>query len=207
MSARNLFPYDQTREVHVRRDATSNREKLVTAAEQVFAEHGPDATLDDIATAAGVGPATLYRRFANKEALVREVLAGFFQRLIDAAGVAEQAPAEEGVELFLRTVGVELAEKSGLSAPVWGDLAPRTLVDELRRRATGLLTRAQQAGAVRADLTPDDITIAVWALRGVIQSERIDPAHRGRQRWERHLDTIMRGFRPPAAAAGSPRGS
>ena len=139
--------------------------------------------------------------------LSRAGLAGLFQRLIDVAGGAAQAPADEGVELFLRTVGVELAEKSGLSAPVWGDLAPRALVDELRRRATALLTRAQQAGAVRADLTPDDITIAVWALRGVIQSERIDPAHRGRHRWELHLDTIMRGFRPPAAAAGSPRGS
>jgi hypothetical protein len=86
-----------------------------------------------------------------------------------------------------------------LSAPVWGDLAPRPLVEELRRRSTALLTRAQEADAVRADLTPDDITIAVWALRGVIQSERIDPAHRGRRRWQRHLDTIMRGFSPDAA--------
>lgn len=188
----------------MRRDATNNRDKLVKAAERVFAEHGPNATLEDIATVAGVGPATLYRRFANKEALVQEVLAGFFQRLIEVADAAEQAPPEQGVELFLRTVGVELAEKAGLSAPVWGDLAPGPLVDELRRRSTALLTRAQQANAVRADLTPDDITIAVWALRGVIQSERIDPAHRGRRRWQRHLDTIMRGFSPDA---GPPPGS
>lgn len=182
----------------MRRDATNNREKLVASAEEVFAVQGPTATLDDVAAAAGVGPATLYRRFANKDALVREVLAAFFQRLIDAAEVAEQAPAGDGVELFLRTVGVELAEKSGLSAPVWGDLAPRELVTELRRRSAGLLTRAQSVGAVRADLTPEDITIAVWALRGVVQSERIDPAHRGRRRWQRHLDTIMRGFSPAA---------
>jgi AcrR family transcriptional regulator len=184
----------------VRRDATDNRDKLIRAAEQVFAEYGPAATLDDIARAAGVGPATLYRRFANKEALVQEVLGGFFQRLIEVADTAAAAAPEQGVELFLRTVGVELAEKAGLSAPVWGDLAPRELVAELRRRSTDLLTRAQRAGAVRADLTPDDITIAVWALRGVIQSERIDPAHRGRQRWQRHLDTIMRGFSPAGAA-------
>lgn len=189
----------------MRRDATNNREKLVAAAEEVFAERGPTATLDDVAAAAGVGPATLYRRFANKDALVTEVLAAFFQRLIDVAEIAEQAPADDGVELFLRTVGVELAEKSGLSAPVWGDLAPRDLVEELRRRSAELLARAQAAGAVRADLTPDDITIAVWALRGVVQSERIDPAHRGRRRWQRHLDTIMRGFSP--AGGGSPRES
>ncbi|MHA3024718.1 TetR/AcrR family transcriptional regulator [Mycobacterium sp. BMJ-28] len=191
----------------MRRDATNNREKLVAAAERVFAQRGPAATLDDIAEEAGVGPATLYRRFANKEGLVAEVLAGFFARLIDVAAAAEQAPPEDGVELFLRTVGVELAEKSGLSAPVWGDLAPRDLVEELRRRSTGLLARAQEAHAVRADLTADDITIAVWALRGVIQSEQIDPAHRGQQRWQRHLDTIMRGFAPLTPAAGSPPGS
>ncbi|MDX1873170.1 helix-turn-helix domain-containing protein [Mycolicibacterium sp. 120266] len=188
----------------MRRDATDNRDKLIRAAEHVFAEYGPAATLDDIARAAGVGPATLYRRFANKEALVQEVLGGFFQRLIEVADTAAAAAPEQGVELFLRTVGVELAEKAGLSAPVWGDLAPRELVAELRRRSTDLLTRAQRAGAVRADLTPDDITIAVWALRGVIQSERIDPAHRGRQRWQRHLDTIMRGFSPAAGAARPP---
>jgi AcrR family transcriptional regulator len=172
-----------------------NRARLVEAAEAVFAERGPSATLDDVAKAAQVGPATLYRRFANKDALVREVLGGFFQRLIDVAAEAEQSPPNTGLELFLRTVGVELAGKAGLSAPIWGELAPKPLVEELRRRSTDLLLSAQDAGAVRADVTPDDITIAVWALRGVIQSERTDPAHQGEQLWRRHLETILRGFR------------
>jgi hypothetical protein len=92
-------------------------------------------------------------------------------------------------------VGVELAAKAGLSAPVWGELAPEALVEELRRRSTELLRRAQRAGAARADVTPDDITAAVWALRGVIQSERTDPAHHGHELWRRHLETILRGFR------------
>jgi hypothetical protein len=92
-------------------------------------------------------------------------------------------------------VGVELAAKAGLSAPVWGDLAPEALVEELRRRSTELLRRAQRAGAARADVTPGDITAAVWALRGVIQSEHTDPAHHGHELWRRHLETILRGFR------------
>jgi AcrR family transcriptional regulator len=179
----------------VRRDAAMNRARLVDAAEAVFAERGPSATLDDVAKAAQVGPATLYRRFANKDALVREVLGGFFQRLIDATAEAEQCPADTGLDVFLRTVGVELAGKAGLSAPIWGELAPTTVVEELRSRSTDLLRRAQAAGAVREDVTPDDITIAVWALRGVIQSERTDPAHQGEHLWRRHLDTILRGFR------------
>jgi hypothetical protein len=50
-------------------------------------------------------------------------------------------------------------------------------------------------GAARADVTPDDITAAVWALRGVIQFERTDPVHHGHKLWRRHLETILRGFR------------
>ena len=179
----------------MRRDAAINRERLVRAAEEGFADRGPAATLGDVANAAGVGPATLYRRFANKDALVQEVLSGFFRHLIDVAVIAEQSPPEAGLDVFLRTVGVELAAKAGLSAPVWGELAPEALVEELRRRSTELLRRAQRAGAARADLTPDDITAAVWALRGVIQSEHTDPAHHGHKLWRRHLETILRGFR------------
>jgi AcrR family transcriptional regulator len=150
----------------VRRDAAINRERLVRAAEEVFAERGPAATLADVANAAAVGPATLYRRFANRDALVQVVLSDFFRHLIDVTVIAEQSPPEAGLDVFLRTVGVELAANAGLSAPVWAQLAPEALVEELRRRSTELLRRAQRAGAARADVTPDDITAAVWALRG-----------------------------------------
>ncbi|GAB7067118.1 TetR/AcrR family transcriptional regulator [Mycobacterium hodleri] len=186
----------------MRRDAAANRERLVAAAEAVFAEHGSSATLDDVATAAGVGPATLYRRFANKDALVREVLSAFFGRLVEAAETAATGPADRGLETFLRTVGVELAQKSGLSAPVWGELAPEPVVEELRRLSTELLIGAQRAGAVRADVTPDDVAAAVWALRGVIASERVDPERRGAQLWRRHLETILRGFGDDAGPSG-----
>lgn len=179
----------------MRRDATNNRERIVRAAEEVFADRGPTATLEDVAKAAGVGPATLYRRFANKEALVQEVLTGFFQRLIDAAETARKEPPESGLEVFLRTVGVELAEKGGLSAPVWGELAPGPLVQQLRGLSTKLLKGAQREGTIDKDVTPDDIAAAVWALRGVIHSEQIDPSRRGRKLWQRHLETILRGFR------------
>ena len=186
----------------MRRDAAVNRERLISAAEAVFAEHGPRATFDDVATAAGVGPATLYRRFANKDALVHAVLSGFFGRLVDVATTAASGPPETGLETFLRTVGVELAKKSGLSAPAWGELAPEPIVDHLRRLSTELLRGAQRAGAVRADVTPDDVAAAVWALRVVIHSERNDPAHHGAELWRRHLETILRGF-----GDGAPNGS
>lgn len=182
----------------MRQDAAKNRERLLVAAEEVFAERGPSATLDDVAAAAGVGPATLYRRFANRDALVHDVLSRFFSHLIDVASAAARGPSDRGLEVFLETVGVELAEKSGLSAPVWGDLAPRPLVEELRRLSIELLIGAQRAGTVRADVTPDDVAAAVWALRGVVHGERNDPSHHGDELWRRHLATIMRGFAQPA---------
>src|SRR5262245_9711477 len=123
-----LFPL-VSQGAQVRRDAAVNRDRLIKAAEAVFAEHGPSATLDDVARAAGVGPATLYRRFANKDVLVQEVLANFFQRLIDIAHEAERAPPESGLNTFFSTVGVELARNAGLSAPVWGEQAPMVLVE------------------------------------------------------------------------------
>jgi AcrR family transcriptional regulator len=178
----------------VRRDAATNRDRLIKAAEEVFATRGTAATLDDVARAADVGPATLYRRFANKDALVQAVLNGFFQRLVALAEDAEKAPAHECLDVFLQTVGVELAEKAGLSAWQWGDLAPRPLVAELQRRSAALLARAQQAEAVRNDLTPADITAAVWAIRGVIHSERTTSVHAGQELWRRHLRTILDGF-------------
>src|SRR5258707_14713677 len=105
--------------------------------------------------------------------------------MIVVAVIGEQSPPEAGRDVFLRTVGVELAAKAGLSAPVWGELAPEALVEELGRRWTELLRRAQRAGAARAVVTPDDITAAVWALRGLIQSEHTDPAHHGQELWRR----------------------
>jgi len=177
----------------MRRDATDNRDRLLLAAEHVFASRGTSANLDDIARAAGVGPATLYRRFTNKDALVREVLHGFFSRLIELAKDAEQAPPRRCVDMFLETVGYELADKAGLAAALWGDLAPQALIDELTQRSAQLLARAQDAGAIRTDLTQADITTTVWALRGIVQASQ--PTDAGPNApWRTHLDHVLKSF-------------
>jgi AcrR family transcriptional regulator len=178
----------------MRRDAAANRDRLISAAEGVFAAKGTSATLEDVARAAGVGPATLYRRFANKDALVREVLSAFFLRLIDLAKAAEEAQPEHCVDVFLNTVGIELADKAGLAVDVWGSLAPHLLVEELRRRSAALLSRAQRAGAIRDAVTPADIAAAVWAVRGVVQASRAGVGNLDDGAWKRHLDTVLRGL-------------
>lgn len=104
----------------LRRDAAENRARLVSAAERVFAEHGTAASMDDVARAAGVGSATLYRRFPSKDDLVRAVLDGFFTRLIALADDALTAPAEHSLEVFLITVGHQIASQRGLAHRLWG---------------------------------------------------------------------------------------
>ncbi|MCT7362365.1 TetR family transcriptional regulator [Mycolicibacterium llatzerense] len=87
-------------------------------------------------------------------------------------------------------MGAELVRKSGLSAYLWGDLAPQPLVEELRQQSEALLSRAQRAGAVRHDVTSADVTATVWALRGIVAAGGPDDL------WRRHLDTVLRGFHP-----------
>ncbi len=76
-----------------RADALRNRERVVTAAREMFVEFGPDVPLDEIARRAGVGNATLYRNFPDRDALVREVVVSVMDRTSEAA---EQALTETG---------------------------------------------------------------------------------------------------------------
>ena len=69
-----------------RKDAALNRQRILDAASEAFAEHGLDVTLNDVAAYAGVGVGTVYRRFANKEALIDAL---FEQRLQDIAAAAQ----------------------------------------------------------------------------------------------------------------------
>ena len=78
--------------VRLRADAHRNRERLLAAARDLFVEDGPDAPLDDVARRAGVGVATLYRRFPNRQALMRAVALDVLGHVV---GEAHSALAEE----------------------------------------------------------------------------------------------------------------
>src|SRR4051794_27205946 len=78
----------------LRADARRNRERVLTAAREVFAEHGPEAQMDDVARRAEVGVGTVYRHFPTKEALIDALVAEAFERLLVVA--KEQAQRENG---------------------------------------------------------------------------------------------------------------
>src|SRR3954454_15016045 len=86
----------------LRRDAELNRQRVIEAAREVYAERGLAATLDDVAHRAGVGIGTVYRRFPTKEALVEVALEDRLEELGGLAETALLAPtAWEGLITFL----------------------------------------------------------------------------------------------------------
>ena len=87
----------------LRRDAELNLARILSAARDVFAEHGYEASMEQIAARAGLGVGTLYRRFPNKGELVAAVIAAASRRTEQIArSVLADAPAAEGVFTFLR---------------------------------------------------------------------------------------------------------
>ncbi|RKR92891.1 TetR family transcriptional regulator [Micromonospora pisi] len=175
----------------LRRDAQANRNRLLDAAERVFAERGTDASMEDVARAADIAPATLYRRFGTKQALVQEVLATFFGRLVELADQALAEPPERCLDRCLETVGFELAARRGFMHGMWGELAPATLVTDLEARIELLLARAKDGGGIDPQVTVGDIAATVWALRGIIHTgEQAAPGA-----WQRHLRYVLAGFR------------
>lgn len=106
MTATTTAPDPVQRKVaRPRADALRNRERIVTAAREMFTEFGPDVPLDEIARRAGVGNATVYRNFPDRDALVREVVCSVMDRTSEAAelALAETGDAFEALERFVHT--------------------------------------------------------------------------------------------------------
>ena len=86
----------------MRSDALKNRERLLVAAGRVFEEKGLEASVADVARAAGVGMGTLYRRFPSKEALIEALVSEVLEATIAMAQDAAARPDGTGLEHFLR---------------------------------------------------------------------------------------------------------
>lgn len=144
----------------MRVDARRNRERLVAAATAVLAEHGPAASLNEIAQRAGVGAGTLYRHFPTRESLLLEVFTTRIEALCARARELAQSrsPGDaltEWLEAFLRHCLTDrgLAETI-MKAPPGSDL---DCAAKLRTAGAGLVARAREAGTVRADCEVEDI--------------------------------------------------
>jgi len=147
----------------MRADAVKNRQRILDAAEEVFATSGVAVPIDLVAARAGVGVGTLYRHFPNKEALFEAIVLGKVEDLVAATRAA--AEADDPVEAlfgFLQLFGSEAAMKHDLfdalgSAGI--DIKSRcaTSIEDLEGGIGRLLARAVDSGAVREDLCAHDV--------------------------------------------------
>ncbi|HWS57577.1 MAG TPA: TetR/AcrR family transcriptional regulator, partial [Actinotalea sp.] len=179
------------------------RAALVGAAREVFAERGLQAPLYDVARRAGVGQGSLYRHFPDRAALVLAVFEENVSQL-------EEVAARPGTSLDdLLAVVTELAEHSSafMDAVASGDVDGR-LVD-LDRRMRELLERpvaeARDAGALAADVTADDVMLALLMLSGALgRVPAEDRPGTSRRIWALVRRAWAPGARPSASPSGEP---
>ena len=180
----------------LRADAALNRERLLTAAGELFAERGLDVTLNDIAHHAGVGVGTAYRRFPNKEAVIDAL---FEQQLVDMAALAENALADpdawHGLVSFLEgSLDMQFGDR-GLSqimnAPILGLERISAARDRIAPLISKLVRRAVQAGVVRPDLDQSDLVFLQLGLSAIMNSTRAVAPHL----YKRYLTLILDGIR------------
>ncbi|MCD9875653.1 TetR/AcrR family transcriptional regulator [Streptomyces guryensis] len=200
MTATTTAEPAQRKVTRPRADALRNRERIVAAAREMFTEFGPDVPLDEIARRAGVGNATVYRNFPDRDALVREVVCSVMDRTSEAAelALAETGDAFEALERFVHTAADERI--SALCPMIQTtfdqnhpDLeAARKRVEEFVEE---LMDRAKQAGQLRPDVGVGDLMIVVAQLSrppagtDCVVNDRF--VHR-------HLQLFLDGLRVPA---------
>ena len=175
-----------------RADARRNREKVLQAAQEAFAASGYGVPLDEIAARAGVGPGTVYRHFPSKEELFEAVVTARIRDLIDdARGRSGDADPGQAFFGFLGRFRQEAAVKRDLPEAI---AIAGSRQDELHAALDALLRRAQQAGAVRPEITTPDI---ISLLKGLLRSiNDAPPGAASQARADRLLAVVADGLRP-----------
>lgn len=186
----------------LRKDAAINRERLLDAARELFAEQGLGVTLNDIAHHAGVGVGTAYRRFANKEEIIDAL---FEERLCSVEEAAQRALEEADPWLALAgyletTLQMQFGDRGLhqiLNDPTLGDERVRDVRSRIAPLTVELVERAKGAGVVRPDLAPTDVIFIQAAMSPIIDSTReIAP-----DLYKRYLALLLDGIRPGDAVA------
>ncbi|MEU7582310.1 helix-turn-helix domain-containing protein [Streptomyces sp. NPDC041068] len=193
----------QRRVPRPRADALRNRERIVVAAREMFVEYGADVPLDEIARRAGVGNATVYRHFADREELARQVVLSVTDRLVAHVDQAHAA-VDAGEDAFgaLRTfVHAAADERIGALCPVLSagfDPHHPDLLDA-RERLEGsvedLMERVREAGQLRTDIAVGDLMVAISQLGRPLPGTACPDMDRF---VHRHLQLFLDGLMAPA---------
>ena len=188
---------DGAAERPLRRDAERNRQRILAAAAGVFSDRGLDATLDEVARAAGVGVGTVYRRFPDKESLVLEL---FRDRIDNLVTVAEQAYRAADpwqglvsfMEFSIAAMAADLGLRQMMTFATYGREQVCYAREAMRPVISRLIERAQASGDLRLDLEATDLKLITFMLASVAEyAATVRP-----DIWRRYLTLLLDGLRP-----------
>ncbi|MFB8278892.1 TetR/AcrR family transcriptional regulator [Nocardia colli] len=180
----------------LRADAARNQQRIIAAARELFADHGLEITLDDVAERAGVGVGTVYRRFANKKELITEV---FEQSITEFAEAAESAYRHAdpwfGLVEFFEYACRHMAKNRGFSEVMLEleDDVDRFVVvrDRIKPTVTGIVDRAREAGMLAPGIEPSDFFALIHMVDGIAEFARpVNP-----DVWQRYMAIVLNGVR------------
>ncbi|MBX6391180.1 MAG: TetR/AcrR family transcriptional regulator [Frankia sp.] len=177
----------------LRCDAARNRERVLTAAMELYRERGSAFTMEEVASRAGVGIGTVYRRFPTRQALLDELARPYFEQLLSTARAARAHPVPaERLEVLVRTMAERHAASGLRSGRMWDRTVARPLRDEYLRTVDLILADARAGGRVRPEIDLRDIGVLIWTLSALVEAtDREAPVI-----WRRHLDIMLEGLRP-----------
>ncbi|MFI0444265.1 TetR/AcrR family transcriptional regulator [Actinomadura sp. 6N118] len=154
----------------MRADARRNRDRLLAEARAAFLEHGVDASLEYIASGAGVGIGTLYRHFPTREDLLAALLQNQFDALTaEARRLLDREAAREALTAWAYAFAETSTVYRGLTAALMATIrdensALHASCESMRQAGTTLLARAQKAGELRPDIDPTEFFLLIAGL-------------------------------------------
>jgi AcrR family transcriptional regulator len=179
-----------------RADAQRNRERILEVAKQEFTRVGANASLEDIAKKAGVGPGTLYRHFPTREELLVAVYRSEMEKLAAAEGtLADNKSPVEALRAWL-LLFVDAVETKQIIAPVLNTLVgdPKKVFEtsyaQIHEALRALVKRAIKSGDLRRDLDPINL------LRAIVGVANVSASPDWQQSARRLVDILIAGARP-----------
>ena len=179
-----------------RADAQRNRDRILEVAKRAFTRSGANASLDDIASEAGVGPGTLYRHFPTRGELLQAVYRSEMEKLAAAERkLAQSMPPLEALRAWL-LLFVDAIETKQLIAPALNALTGdhkkvfAASYVQIQEAIHALVKRAIKSGDIRKDIDPMDLFRALVGVAYV-------PSHPDwQQSAKRLVDILIEGSRP-----------
>ena len=182
-----------------RADARRNRERILAAAKEAFAECGPSTQMDDVARRAGVGVGTVYRHFPTKDALVAELIRTKLFGLAERARgiLAEPGDPWEDFTTFVRRNVADMAADAS-HQNMWSHITPEAHAlaadarAEISEASGQLIARAQEAGALRPDFGVENMPTLMCAVGSAIAANANSAMPHD---WDKLLTFLLDGLR------------